>query len=153
MTDTDCDQTYSQRLDAERGVCERRHDPRAGPGRHLHAHRICCNFVRLGRERGIKSVAMTGVLLDEVARVTREPEPHLTDEQVRACMSLEHFFDKHAGQGDPHPDETRRLIAIRRARLDALRRAQGQRRQQLADADARLWAAVDAIVRETHASR
>jgi argininosuccinate lyase len=109
------------------------------------AHRICCNFVRLARERGIKPYEMTGALLDEAARVTAEPEPHLTDAEVQESMGLEGFFQKHDGLGDPHPDETRRLIAKRRAELEDLRSSQAERRRRLADADARLHAEIDAI--------
>ena len=111
------------------------------------AHRICCNFVRLARERGIHPRRTTGALLDEAARLTDEPEPRLTDDEVQECMNLDDFFEKHNGSGDPHPDETRRLAALRRERLDALRAEQQQRRQQLAAADDRLWKAVNAIVK------
>ncbi|MCF7838416.1 MAG: hypothetical protein K9N49_07275 [Candidatus Marinimicrobia bacterium] len=111
------------------------------------AHRICCNAVRLARERKIEPWAMTGALLDEAARVTSEPEPGLTDEQVQECMGLDQFFEKHCGSGDPHPDETRRLVTLRRKRLETRRAEQRQRRQQLADADQRLWAAIEAIVK------
>ena len=53
------------------------------------AHRICCNFVRLARERGIKPYDMTGELLDEAARVTDEPEPGLSTDEVQDAMALE----------------------------------------------------------------
>ncbi len=113
------------------------------------AHRICCNFVRLARERCIKPWNMTGVLLDEAARITDEPEPHLSDEQVQNCMNLEHFFERHNSYGDPHPDETRRLVKLRLERLEKLRTSQKQRRQQLEDADRRLQEAIDAIMQRT----
>ena len=77
--------------------------------------------------------------------VTAEPEPHLTDAEVQESMGLEGFFQKHDGLGDPHPDETRRLIAKRRAELEDLRSSQAERRRRLADADARLHAEIDAI--------
>jgi argininosuccinate lyase len=110
------------------------------------AHRICCNFVRLARERDIKPCETTGALLDEAARVTDEPEPGLTDEEVQASMGLEHFFEKHREPGGPHPDETRRLAAKRREALGALRTEQSERRRRLAEADERLQAEMNAIV-------
>ncbi len=102
--------------------------------------------VRIARERRIKPWEMTGTLFDEAARVTDDAEPHLTDEEVRQCMSLDNFFAKHHGPGDPHPDETRCLAALRRQRLGDLRTSQKQRRRQLAEADQRLQAAMREIV-------
>ncbi|MFW6336842.1 MAG: lyase family protein [Phycisphaeraceae bacterium] len=109
------------------------------------AHRICSNFVRLARERGIHPSHTTAALLDEAAGVTEEPAPHLTDEQVRSAMTFERFFETHCNKGDPCPSETRRMVAERREQLDALRQAQTQRREKLRYADRRLEAEVQRI--------
>lgn len=109
------------------------------------AHRICSNFVRLARERGIEPAATSGALLDEAARVTGEPEPGLGDDQVRDCMALAHFFDKHRGPGEPHPDETGRLVNRRRRQLAGLVREHRDRQAALAAAAARLDKAVGEI--------
>ncbi len=113
------------------------------------AHRVCATCVRLARERGIKPYEMTGALLDEAARFTSDPEPGLTNEQVQECMGLDHFFEKHNGQGDPTPDETRRLVTLRRDRLKELQISQEQRRRHLSEADQRLKKAMCEILEET----
>jgi argininosuccinate lyase len=110
------------------------------------AHRICCNFVRLARERGIKPYEMTGALLDEAARVTSEPEPKLSDADVQDAMGLEHFFEKHDNLGDPCPGETLRMVGVRRNELEAIRARQKDRRARLAQADEKLAAAIQAIL-------
>ena len=94
------------------------------------AHRICATMVRIARERGIKACDCTGSLLDEAAQISDDPEPHLTDAEVQESMSLEHFFEKHAGLGDPNPAETERLIGKRRDMLrdTVQRQAAGRRR-------------------------
>ena len=99
------------------------------------AHRICCHFVRLARERGIRPADMTGDLLDEAARICDEPEPSMPTSVVRDCMTFKHFFETHNTPGDAHPDQTRRLAKMRRQRLRQLQREQQARKHQLADAD------------------
>lgn len=110
------------------------------------AHRICCNFVRLARERGIKPYEMTGALLDEAARITEEPEPKLSTEAVQDCMGLEHFFEKHNNVGDPNPEETRRLINARRGDLAEARGRQLDRKSRIEKANALLETEIKAIV-------
>lgn len=112
------------------------------------AHRICSNFVRLARERGIHPAETTGALLDEAARLTAEPEPGLDDARVRENIGLECFFEKHTEPGSPHPDETAKLIASRRGAAQDRRRDQAARRERLAAADQRLQAAMDGILGE-----
>ena len=109
------------------------------------AHRICCNFVRLARERGIKPKDLTASLLDEAARVTKETEPNLTDSEVQEAMTFKNFFATHNGQGDPHPDESRRLIQLRKKRLEDLQKAQSERRRALKEAEDRLNEAIREI--------
>jgi argininosuccinate lyase len=110
------------------------------------AHRICCHFVRLARERGIHPAQTTGKLLDEAARIGDEPEPKLSTDVVRDCMTFKHFFETHNNPGDAHPDQTRRLAAERRDALQALRDAQAGRRQRIAAGQARLTATIEEIL-------
>lgn len=110
------------------------------------AHRICCHFVRLARERGIKPADTTGELLDEAAHIAAEPQPGLTTATVRDCMTFKHFFATHNNPGDAHPDQTRRMAAERRQALADRRQAQAERRQRIAAAQARLDAAIKQIL-------
>lgn len=112
------------------------------------AHRICCNFVRLARERGIEPAGMTGELLDEAADVTGEPGPGLSTEDVQDAMGLETFFEKHRCLGSPAPEETLRLVAKRREALEKARRRQGERRERLEEAKKLLRGEVEAIIGE-----
>lgn len=112
------------------------------------AHRICCNFVRLARERNIKPYETTGALLDEAAAVTDEPQPGMSDEDVQDAMGLETFFEKHQSLGSPAPEETRRLVAKRRDQLEEARRRQTARREGLQKADERLEREVQEILEE-----
>ncbi len=111
------------------------------------AHRICATMVLLARQRGIKPYDCTGTLLDEAARETGDPEPHLTDAEVQDSMSLEHFFEKHCGLGDPNAKESQRLIDKRRPLLTAAQERQEDRKarveagyQKLRDAIAEIMA-------------
>ena len=110
------------------------------------AHRICCNFVRLARDRGIKPYDTTGELLDEAARACDEPEPHLTTEDVQDAMGLERFFEKHCNVGDPCPSETLRMIGLRRQALDAARARQAERKARIERANEQLDAEIQAIL-------
>jgi argininosuccinate lyase len=110
------------------------------------AHRICCNAVRLARERGIGPREMTGALLDEAARVSDEPEPGLSDAEVFDAMGLESFFEKHCNLGDPCPSETLRMIGLRREKLAGLREAQAGRRERVESANRRLEDEIRAIL-------
>ncbi|MFP4175611.1 MAG: lyase family protein [Planctomycetota bacterium] len=112
------------------------------------AHRICCNFVRLARERDINPSDMTGELLDEAAGITDEPRPGLSTEEVQDAMGLENFFEKHQCLGSPAPEETRRLVGKRRDRLAEARERQTERRKRLARANERLEEEVKKVIGE-----
>ena len=58
------------------------------------------------------------------------------------------FFDKHTGQGDPNPAETRRLVGIRREQLTELQARQQARKDHLAKANERLEAEIAQIMGE-----
>ncbi|MCF7855056.1 MAG: hypothetical protein K9N51_09685 [Candidatus Pacebacteria bacterium] len=109
------------------------------------AHRVCATMVRIARERWIAPAALDGALLDEAARISGDPEPHLTDAEVQDSMSLDHFFEKHQGLGDPNPAETERLIAKRREQLNAAGERLERRKEQVANAYAKLEAELDRI--------
>jgi argininosuccinate lyase len=110
------------------------------------AHRICATMVRIARERGIKACECTGALLDEAARISGDPEPHLTDAEVQDSMSLENFFEKHQGLGDPNPTETGRLVEVRRTLLAESIKRNDTRKERLAKADKKLQTALEAII-------
>ncbi len=110
------------------------------------AHRVCATMVRIARERGIAPTACGGTLLDEAARISADPEPHLSDAEVQDPMSLDRFFEKHQGLGDPNPRETERLIAKRRESLATAAERAARRKQQVAEAYGKLEAELEAIL-------
>jgi len=112
------------------------------------AHRICATFVRIARERGILACETTGDLLDEAARIADEPEPGLTTEVVRDMLDPVKFMDRHRNLGDPAPEETLRLIGIRRADLAKAKRHQDGRVARIKKAARMLDDEVKAILGE-----
>ncbi|NOZ24317.1 MAG: hypothetical protein GXP25_24840 [Planctomycetes bacterium] len=110
------------------------------------AHRICATFVRMARERGILACNATGELLDEAARVANEEPVGLSTEEVREMLDPVKFIERHNNVGDPHPDESRRIIAARRKSLDEARQRHQQRLDQIKNAEAKLEAEVQAII-------
>ncbi|OGV73319.1 MAG: hypothetical protein A3K19_14300 [Lentisphaerae bacterium RIFOXYB12_FULL_65_16] len=80
------------------------------------------------------------------ARISDEPEPHLTTAQVQDAMGLETFFDKHCNLGDPCPSETRRMIGLRRDALRRLQERQAERKARIDKASARLAEEIVRIV-------
>ncbi|HBE03920.1 MAG TPA: hypothetical protein DC049_15805, partial [Spirochaetia bacterium] len=111
------------------------------------AHRICATMVRIARERNIKPYECTGVLLDEAARISNDPEPRLTDSEVQDSMSLDNFFIKHCNLGDPNPDESARLLEKRRVQLKIFREKQTARRESIKAAMKKLDDSMEAICR------
>lgn len=109
------------------------------------AHRISAVFVYLARKQGLKPYETTGALLDEAASVAKETPPGLTTEEVRDLLDPVKFFERHQNVGDPHPDETLRLIGVRRAALGGMQERQTARRAKLQQADERLAAEIAAI--------
>jgi len=91
------------------------------------AHRICATMVRIARERGLKAYEVTGELLDEAARVADETPPSLATEDVRELLDPEKFIERHTNLGDPHPDESRRLVGLRREAVDEIRQRHRER--------------------------
>ena len=112
------------------------------------AHRICATLVRIARERGILACDATGELLDEAARVSDDPLPGLTTEEVREQLDPVKFIERHNNLGDPAPAETRRLIASRRDVLAKADQRQCGRVARLAKAADMLDNEVNAIIGE-----
>ncbi|MFW5799081.1 MAG: lyase family protein, partial [Planctomycetota bacterium] len=109
------------------------------------AHRICATMVRLARERNIAPRDCTGALLDEAAEVSGDRKPGLTDEVVQKWMGLEHFLATHNNPGDPNPEQTGKLVELRRGRLAELTTRQDARKAKLEEADRKLQAAIDKL--------
>ena len=110
------------------------------------AHRICSTFVRIARERGIKPYETAGELLDEAARIVEEEPPRLSTEEVRGCLDPVQFIKRHNNLGDPAPEESRRMIRLRRESLAKAKGRHAERVARIEAADQRLNAEVAAIV-------
>lgn len=98
------------------------------------AHRVCATMVRIARERGISPCECSADLLQEAARISNDRIPDITDEEVKDCMGLEQFFEKHNNLGDPNPNETLRLIEQRRQAHEDARSRQAERRNRIENA-------------------
>ena len=112
------------------------------------AHRICATFVRIARERGIKPYETTGELLDEAARIVDEDPPGLSTEEVRRLLDPVEFIKRHDNLGDPAPEETRRMIGVRRATLAKAKSRHAERVARLEEASEKLAAEIAAILEE-----
>jgi argininosuccinate lyase len=112
------------------------------------AHRICAVFVYLARKQGLKPHETTGALLDQAAKVANEKPPGLTIEEIREIFDPVKFLERHNNVGDPNPQETRRLIGVRRAGLAELTKRQTQRRAKLQRASELLTTETTAIIRD-----
>jgi len=96
------------------------------------AWRICAVMVRIARDhRNIKPYELTGAMLDEAARISNDPEPHLTTEEIREIMDPVKFIERHNNVGDPNPEETIRMVKIRRGQLKELKQQQTDRRKRV----------------------
>lgn len=110
------------------------------------AHRVCATFVRIARERGIKPYETTGELLDEAARISDEEPPGLSTEEVREQLDPVEFIKRHNNLGDPAPEESRRMIRMRRETLAESKKRHTQRQARIDQAAKKLAAEVAAIV-------
>lgn len=113
------------------------------------AHRICATMVRIARERSIRPCDCKGGLLDEAARISCDPEPHMSDAEVNHAMGIEHFFETHNLPGDPHPEQMARLVEKRVKALNEERRTQEIRKSKLTVAYDTLNQALVAIVKSS----
>ncbi len=112
------------------------------------AHRICAVFVYLARKLDLKPWETTGTLLDEAARIANETPPGLTTGEIREMFDPEKFIQRHANVGDPLPNETRRMIGVRRRELEEMSAHQAARRAKLATARVKLIAEVQSVLDE-----
>ena len=110
------------------------------------AHRICATMVCIARERGIRACEATGELLDEAARITDEAPPGLPTEVVREMLDPVQFLERHHNLGDPHPDESRRMIGLRREVVVQVQQRHAERVAHVERAADRLAEEVAAIV-------
>ena len=113
------------------------------------AHRICATFVRIARERGIKPYETTGELLDEAARIAAEEPPGLSTEDVREQLDPVEFIKRHNNLGDPAPEESRRMIRLRRETLAEAQKRHDRRQARIDQAAKKLAAEIAAIVGDT----
>jgi len=112
------------------------------------AHRICGTMVRIARNhRKIKPYELTGEMLDEAARVSNDPEPHLTTEEIREIMDPVKFIERHNNIGDPNPKETIRMLEIRRKKLKELEQQQAVRRERVEKGYDKLKTEIESILR------
>ena len=112
------------------------------------AHRICATMVNIARSRGIRPFEATGELLDEAARVADETPPGLSTEDVREMLDPVKFIERRTNLGDPRPDESRRLIGLRRDALAQARERHADRVAVVEKAAKKLATEVAAIVGE-----
>lgn len=97
------------------------------------SHRICAVMVRIAREHrnNLKPYELTGEMLDEAARLSNDPEPHLTTEELREIMDPVKFIERHKYKGEPNPKETVRMINKRRDQLKESEQQQALRRERV----------------------
>ncbi|WP_425395911.1 lyase family protein [Aeoliella sp.] len=110
-----------------------------------HAHRVVATFFRLAKERGIPANRATGALLDEAAEFLGEEGPHMPDQELRDLLDPVKFLERHTNPGDPNPDETRRMVQVRRERLAEMQARHDERQEKIKDAHQRLLAEIDEI--------
>ncbi|MEN8228717.1 MAG: lyase family protein [Bacteroidota bacterium] len=96
------------------------------------AHRICGVMVRMARvHRKLKPYELTGAMLDEAARLSDDPEPHLTTEELREIMDPVKFIERHNNLGEPNPNETIRMVNDRRMQLKESQQRNVLRRERV----------------------
>jgi argininosuccinate lyase len=110
------------------------------------AHRICATFVRTARQRGLRPYETTGALLDEAAGIADESPPGISTEEIREALDPARSVLRHDNRGDPHPEESARMITARRRALERERRRHEERLARLRRSEQDLEAAITAII-------
>lgn len=112
------------------------------------AHRICAVMVRIAREHrnNLKPYELTGEMLDEAARLSNDPEPHLSTEELREIMDPVKFIERHNNIGEPNPKETVRMINKRRDQFKVSEQRQKLRRGRVEAGYEKLRAEIDEIL-------
>lgn len=88
----------------------------------------------------------TGALLDEAARISDEEPPRLSTEEVREQLDPVEFIKRHNNLGDPAPEESRRMIDLRRKTLAVAGSRHAERLARLEKAAKRLDAEIEAVL-------
>lgn len=102
------------------------------------AHSMVATLVRDARVQGLKSYECTGEMLDQAAEFLGVRKPGLDTDTVRHCLDPEAFLRTHTHLGGTAPQETRRLLDIRRGWLDEVRARHEQRRERIRAGEAKL---------------
>ncbi len=110
------------------------------------AHQIVGIFVRKAVERGLRPSEATTELLDEAAIEYRGSPVGLDPISLRAALDPEHFVRARKLYGGPAPEQVRERIAEMEANLGADRRTVDALADRLAQAAAKLEAAIDRIL-------
>jgi len=76
------------------------------------------------------------------------PLPRLTTEEVRAMLDPVKLIERHSNVGDPHPDESRRMITARREQLAHTRQRHQHQLERIKNAEAKLETEVETIIGE-----
>lgn len=109
-------------------------------------HSIVATMVRDARVAGLKSDACTGAMLDKAAEFLDVRQPGLDTETVQRGLDPDEFLKSHVHLGGASPDESRRLLDIRREWLSEARQRQEGRRERVRAGHERLDAEIAAIV-------
>jgi len=111
------------------------------------AHAIVAGVVRKLDKSAKTAAAITPGVIDEVAiDVTGKPLG-LSDDSIQAAIDPTRFVEAMVSQGGAAPSEVKRMIVARRRELARDESRQVARSGRLADADARLEAAVEGLAR------
>ena len=96
------------------------------------AHSIVATMVRDARVAGLKAYECTGEMLDTAAEFLSVRKPGLDTATLRRLLDPEEFIKTHVHVGGAAPQETQRLLELRKQSLaDALRR-QVERKERIA---------------------
>jgi argininosuccinate lyase len=110
------------------------------------AHQIVGILVRLCEERGLTPADVTPALLDEAAVAYHGERAGLEAAAIRTALDPGRFIASRTLQGGPAPAESMRQADLFAGALDNDERTVAAIRQRLAQAAAKLEAAVDAII-------
>jgi argininosuccinate lyase len=110
------------------------------------SHRVVATFCRMALERGIPATEVKASLLDEAAEYVGERRPGLSDERLHELLDPVASLNRHNNPGDPNPDETRRMIGVRRERLTAARGRLDDRHAKIKNAHRQLLDEIDEII-------
>jgi len=111
-------------------------------------HAIVAGTVRRLDEAGLTAADIAPGLVDEVAEEVTGEKLGLSAGEIAAATDPVEFVAAHDSQGGVAAAEVERMIAGRRGQLKAARARHERRRTALAEADARLAAAVDDLLRK-----